>query len=104
MDFGLTTLLMIVVPLLIGWLIKSPLGKYVPEPIAEILGRLTPENIQELMQHVGSKEARRESAVEYVQMKLGSYGIMVDRQSAGQIVDYLTKCYKAGYSFVREKI
>lgn len=104
MDFGLTTLLMIVVPLLIGWLIKSPLGRHIPEPIAAILARLTPDAIQELMQHVGTREARRESAIEYVQMKLGSYGIMVDRQSAGQIVDYLTKCYKAGYSFVRDKV
>jgi len=100
----LTIILSIVLPFLIGWLLKSPVGKYIPEPVAQVLARLDPAAVQTIMLHVGTREARRESAIDYVQTALREYGIELDRKSAAQVVDYLTTAYKAGHSFVRDKV
>jgi len=88
------TILSILLPFLIGWLLKSPVGKYIPPALANVLADLSPQAIEEMYEHLSSKRTRRESAIEYVQVVCARYGVTVDAQAASALVDYLTGVYR----------
>lgn len=98
------TIVAYLLPFVIGWLLKSPLKRWVPAPVAEVLERLDPLTIQRLAESLSTKEKRTETAIEEVQDIAAKYGVPIDRATAAQVVKYLTSAYKAGYKWVDERL
>jgi hypothetical protein len=94
MKVDYVTIVSILLPFVVGWLLRSPIGKYIPSPVADVLAELSPQAIEEMYEHLSTKQARRESAIEYVQIVSARYGVQVDADTATALVDYLTKAYK----------
>lgn len=94
MKVDYVTIVSILLPFVVGWLLRSPIGKYIPSPVADVLAELSPQAIEEMYEHLSTKQARRESAIEYVQIVSARYGVSVDPDTATALVDYLTGAYK----------
>lgn len=78
---------------LIGWFIKSPLGKYVPSKVAEVVAKLDAADIDRVIGALSSKEARRDTAVALVVQIATRKGVPVSHELAGKVVDYLSNLY-----------
>ncbi len=83
-----------VVPIVGALLLQSPIGKRLPHAVVDVLAKLQPGAIDEMYDHLKTSEARRETAIEYVQAVALRYNVPVSPETAGQLVDYLTKVYK----------
>lgn len=112
----LVTLLPFILPAigtwLIGWLIKSPLGKKLPKPVADFLTDLTPEEIDEYVTLAGTSQGRREFAIDKISRVLGDIAtrnhLDVSEEQldkwAGSVLDHLIIYYKAGVRFATSKV
>lgn len=91
---GIMQLLPFLLPFVFGWLLKSPVAKYIPHSVGDVLERLQPDDIQGLIAKYGTKQARRETAIEMLQGELSERGIDVEYNTAGDIVTYFEGRYK----------
>lgn len=85
----IATVLPFLLPFIVGWLLKSPIGKYVPDSVVEVIKKLTPEQWSEISTAVISRKRDRELAVEFICYKGRQYGIEIDESTALAIVDYI---------------
>jgi hypothetical protein len=84
-----------VIGFVVGFLTQNPwTKKYVPAWLTEIMGKLPPDKVTELVSKYGTTEARRETATESLKVELEERGIIVDSVQAGQLVDYLGQRYR----------
>lgn len=92
---SIISILSYAIPILLAWLIKSPIGKHIPPVVADVLSRLQPGDIETLYDGVKSREARRETAMNYLITECAKRGIYIDDVAAGSLVDYFAKVYRS---------
>ena len=83
----LVSILPMLLPFIIGLLIKSPIGKYVPVEVAEVIERVTPDQWRELINSV-SAIRRQEFIIELIRTKLRVYGVEITEKTAEAIYTY----------------
>lgn len=113
---ALNALLPLILPLLgtflIGLLMKSPLGKKLPKPVADFLTDLDPEELDYFVRLAITSTGRKEIAISAIMNKLRDIskrnGLTVDeillRKWAVSILDHLIMYGKAGVKFATSKI
>lgn len=77
-------------PTIIAYLLKSPLGTHIPAAVADVLENLDASAIRELYDAVDTAAERRETAVNAIITISAKYGITVSSKTAAAIVDYIT--------------
>jgi hypothetical protein len=87
-------LLEIAVPILIAFLLPSPLGKRIPANVARALARIQPGTIEEVVDHLATPTARKDTAADLLVRLAGKESINLTPECSAQIVDALTKLYK----------
>ncbi|MCE5322066.1 hypothetical protein LLG46_01985 [bacterium] len=78
------------VPLVVAYLLKSPLGTYIPTAVAEVLEKLDANSIRELYDAVDTAAERRETAINAIMTISAKYGVAVSSKTAAAVVDYIT--------------
>jgi len=86
--------LTIAIPLVVAFLLPSPLGKRIPPKIARVLAELTPATISDVVGHVSTPEARRDTAAAYLVRLAGKEEIYLSEETAEQVVDALMRVYR----------
>lgn len=96
MDFDrILRIIEIALPFVIGLLIKSPIWKGIPKPVARVLAKLDAATIEALYEKVKNKDRRRETAIEVIRSEVYEYlKVDVPESTAGDIVDWLQSEYK----------
>ncbi|MEN6357323.1 MAG: hypothetical protein ABFD83_09590 [Armatimonadota bacterium] len=78
-----------IVPIVIAYLLKSPLGTYIPAAVAEALERLDTSSIRELYDAVDTASDCRKSAISAIITISAKYGVSISCRTAAAIVDYI---------------
>jgi hypothetical protein len=89
-------------PMLIALLLPSPLGKKIPAKWAALLSELDYGQITEIIEHLGSREGRHESAVALAR-KLTAKNIMLSETQAEWVVSGIERVYKDKIKRIRAR-
>lgn len=97
---------------LIGWLLKSPMGKKLPAPVAMFLRDLDPDELDDYVRMVGTTSGRRELVTDKIKSVMADIAArnnvaVTDTQLSKWskiIVSHLESYYKAGVVFASRKL
>lgn len=78
-----------VVPIVVAYLLKSPLGTYIPAVVVDVFEKLDASSIRELYDAVDTAADRRETAIDAIITISAKYGVTISYKTASAIVDYI---------------
>lgn len=78
---------------LVGLVLKSPLGKYVPTSAARVAANLKPETVQAVVKTLQDPATRRALAIRKLQELASREGVAIEDELAGRVIDGLVVMY-----------
>jgi ABC-type siderophore export system fused ATPase/permease subunit len=88
-------ILEIVVPALVTLFLRSPLSQHVPKIVIDTVADLPPDTVSQIVEKVGSKEARTDTAISLIKDICLRNGIVVSDSTAKGIVTWAGNKYKS---------
>lgn len=84
------------VTITIAWLSKSPLWKRVPGALQELLIKVDATDLYDFGMSISTKSGRRDLILQEIIEFAAKHEVTLDKKTAGQVLDLLTKLYRDG--------
>jgi hypothetical protein len=83
------------IPVIIAWFVKSPLKKWIPAVVGDVLENLDSTAIRELYDAVDTAPERREWLINTTITTCARYGVTVSYKTAAAVVDHIAAKIKS---------
>jgi hypothetical protein len=90
------------IPLVFGWLMKSPLKRWFPKLETDILARLDPSTVQNLIAMLADPKASQDWIASQLVYAAGKQGVKIDQKTAIKVLKAMKIIYDKAIKAMRK--